>query len=114
MTSPPPSPANACWPSTPCAASTCSGSAATAWDVLRFRRWAFFFAVIGANAITIYVAPRFLDFPYFAKFFLGGVYRLSGQYVSGDFRQVVAAAGLLAAEWLFLLYLYWKRIYLRV
>ena len=83
-------------------------------DVLRFRRWAFFFAVIGANAITIYVAPRFLDFPYFARFFLGGIYRLSGQYVSGDFRQVVEAAGVLAAEWLFLLYLYRKRIYLRV
>lgn len=83
-------------------------------DVLRFRRWAFFFAVIGANAITIYVAPRFLDFPYFARFFLGGVYRLSGQYVSGDFRQVVEAAGVLAAEWLFLLYLYRRRIYLRV
>ncbi len=83
-------------------------------DVLRFRRWVFFFAVIGANAITIYVAPRLIDFPYLARFFLGGVYRLTGQYVSGDFRQVVEAAGVLAAEWLFLHYLYRKRIYLRV
>ena len=31
-------------------------------DVLGFRRWAFFFTVIGANAITIYVVPRFIDF----------------------------------------------------
>ncbi len=62
----------------------------------------------------IYVVPRFVDFPNIARFFLGGVYRLSGQYVSGDFRQVVEAAGILAAEWLFLLYLYRKRIYLRV
>jgi predicted acyltransferase len=83
-------------------------------DVLGFRRWAFFFVVIGANAITIYVVPRFVDFKKIADFFLGGVYRLAGEHVSPDFRAVVAAAGFLAAEWLFLLYLYRKRIFLRV
>jgi predicted acyltransferase len=83
-------------------------------DVLRWRRWAFFFIVIGANAITIYVVPRFVDFQKIAQFFLGGVYRLAGETVSPDFERVVAAAGFLAAEWLFLLYLYRNRIFLRV
>jgi predicted acyltransferase len=78
-------------------------------DVLGFRRWAFFFTVIGANAITIYVVPRFIDFPKIARFFLGGVARHSG-----SFAPVVTALGVLAVQWLFLLYLYRKRILLRV
>jgi predicted acyltransferase len=78
-------------------------------DVLGFRRWAFFFTVIGANAITIYVVPRFLDFPKVADFFLGGVVRHSG-----SFAPVALVLGPLAVQWLFLLYLYRKRIFLRV
>ncbi len=83
-------------------------------DVLGFRRWAFFFVVIGANAITIYVVPRFVDFEKMARFFLSGVYRLSETHGSRDLRQIVAAAGVLAFEWIFLLILYRKRIFLRV
>jgi predicted acyltransferase len=83
-------------------------------DVLRFRRWAFFFVVIGANAITIFVAPRFIDFEHLATFFLSGTYRLTELYVSANARLVLAAAGVLAAKWLFLLYLYRNRIFLRV
>jgi predicted acyltransferase len=78
-------------------------------DVLGFRRWAFFFTVIGANAITIYVVPRFLDFRKIADFFLGGLIRHSG-----SFAPVATALGFLAVQWLFLLYLYRKRIFLRV
>ncbi len=78
-------------------------------DVLGLRRWAFFFTVIGANAVVIYVVPRFVDFGKVADFFLGGVARQSG-----SFAPVVTAAGVLAAEWLLLLYLYRNRIFLRV
>src|SRR5262249_40890098 len=78
-------------------------------DMLGLRRWAFFFTVIGVNAITIYVVPRFIDFPKIAQFFLGGVIRHSG-----SFGPVVLALGVIAFEWLFLLYLYRKGIYLRV
>lgn len=83
-------------------------------DVLKWRRWAFFFIVIGANAITIYVVPRFVDFKKIAQFFLGGIYRLAGTHVSPQFETVLVAVGFLAAEWLFLLYLYRNRIFLRV
>jgi predicted acyltransferase len=83
-------------------------------DVLRFRRWAFFFVVIGVNAITIYVVPRFLDFERCARFFFGGAQRLAGPYVSERLGAVLAVAGVLAAKWLFLLFLYRRRIFLRV
>jgi predicted acyltransferase len=78
-------------------------------DVLGLRAWAFFFVVIGANAITIYLLPQVIDFARIGHFFLGGVERHAG-----DFGPVVAALGVLAAEWLLLLYLYRRRLFLRV
>ena len=78
-------------------------------DVLKFRAWAFFFVVIGINAITIYVARAFHPFDEIARFFLGGVARLSG-----SFGPVVVPIGTLALEWLFLLHLYRNKIFLRV
>jgi len=78
-------------------------------DVLGFRGWAFFFTVIGANAITIYVVPRFIDFQKISQFFLGGVARYSGSAAP-----VVIALGVIAAEWLLLLYLYRRGLFLRV
>lgn len=83
-------------------------------DVLKFRRWAFVFVVIGVNAITIYMVPRFLDFAYLCRFFLAGVYRLAEEYGSADLKLVVMAAAVLGAKWLFLLYLYRNRMFLRV
>lgn len=78
-------------------------------DVLGFRRWAFFFVVIGANAITIFVVPRFVDFSKMSRFFLEGIANQSG-----DFGPVLLIAGSLAAKWLFLLYLYRNKLFLRV
>jgi predicted acyltransferase len=78
-------------------------------DVLGWRAWAFFFVVIGANAITIYVGHRFIDFQKMSAYFLGGVARHAG-----DFGPVVLTAGVVLAEWLFLYYLYRRRLFLRV
>lgn len=78
-------------------------------DVLGWRRWAFFFTVIGANAITIYIVRRFLDFPNVAKFFFGGAIRHSG-----SFEPVALPLAVLLVEWLFLLFLYRKGWFLRV
>lgn len=78
-------------------------------DVLGYWRWAFFFIVIGANAITIYVVPRFLDFTKFTQFFFGGTIKLTG-----SFAPVALAIAILGMKWLFLLYLYRKKIFLRV
>jgi predicted acyltransferase len=79
-------------------------------DVLRLRFWAFFFTVIGANAITIYVAKEIIPFEHIAAFFLGGAAKHSGKL----YGEVVLTAGTIAVEWLFLLYLYRRRIFLRV
>jgi predicted acyltransferase len=78
-------------------------------DGLGWRRWTLPLVVIGVNAITIYVVPRFLDFEEASRFFLVGVLDRSG-----DYEPIVAAAGFLLAEWLFLYFLYRHRIALRV
>lgn len=80
-------------------------------DVLRLRFWAFFFVVIGANAITIYFLAhtKIVDFDKVAHFFFGGAINLSG-----SFKPVMAAISVVIVEWLFLLLLYWNKIFLRV
>ena len=86
----------------------------TVIDVLRFRRWAFFFVVIGANAITIYVLPKLIDFDKISHFFLGGFCRILKNHGAAGITPIVLALGVLASEWLLLLFLYRKRIFLRV
>ncbi len=78
-------------------------------DVIKLRAWAFFFVVIGVNAITIYVATHFIPFDTISQRIFGGIARLSG-----DLRPVVVATGTVALEWLLLLHLYRNRIFLRV
>jgi predicted acyltransferase len=78
-------------------------------DVLGFRWWAFFFIVIGANAIVIYIAPTFLNFEYTANAVFGGLVKHSG-----SFAPVAAGLSILAVKWLLLLLLYRKRWFLRV
>jgi predicted acyltransferase len=81
----------------------------TVIDVLGWKRWSYFFAVIGANAITIYMLPRFIDFRFTAEALLEGTAGLVG-----DFAPVLMAFGVLLLKWLFLDLLYRNRIYLRV
>jgi predicted acyltransferase len=78
-------------------------------DVLKLRAWAFFFVVIGMNAITIYVTRHFVPFGTISRELLGGVAGLSG-----SFGPVMVAIGTVALEWLFLLHLYRNKIFLRV
>ena len=78
-------------------------------DVLKFRAWAFFFVVIGMNAITIYVARHFIPFGTISRELLGGIASLSG-----SFGPVIIPIGTVALEWLFLLHLYRNKIFLRV
>ena len=41
-------------------------------DVKMWRRWTFFFRVVGMNSITIYVAARIIPFNSINQFFLSG------------------------------------------
>ena len=78
-------------------------------DVKKWDNWILFFKVIGLNSITIYLGGRFIDFRHASEFFLG-----SFASVMGDYGPVLIIAGLIAAEWLFLFYLYKNKIFLRV
>jgi predicted acyltransferase len=82
-------------------------------DVLKLRAWSFFFVVIGVNAITIYMAARIIPFDRISGFFFGGIARRM-EHLSPSSGAIVGALGVLAVEWLFLLYLYRRRIFLRV
>jgi predicted acyltransferase len=78
-------------------------------DVAGFRKWPFFFRVIGMNSIAIYLGTRMIDFGYTSKFWFGGLARLSG-----DAGPLVLLAGTIAVEWLVLYFLYKKKVFLRV
>lgn len=73
-------------------------------DVWQFRRWAFFFTVIGMNAITIYVAQDVIDFNRIAAAILD----------KGGMHSVLYNSGGLALKWIFLYILYRFGIFLKV
>ncbi len=79
-------------------------------DVWKFEKWSLFFVVIGMNSITVYLAPKIIDFNKAAQFFFGGVIGLLPQAWAG----VLNAAAYLAAVWVFLYVLYRKKIFLKV
>ncbi len=77
-------------------------------DVIGLKRWSMIFVIVGMNAITIYVAQRFIDFKHMSQFFLAGVARISG------YEATVLLAGTLLFKMLFLWFLYSRKIFLRV
>ena len=78
-------------------------------DVWQFRRWAFFFVVIGMNSILIYLATNFVDFAHTTHFFFDGVLRHTG-----EFKPLLWSIAVVMVEWLLLYMLYRKKIFLRV
>jgi predicted acyltransferase len=65
--------------------------------------WVFFFVVIGANAITVYVGQRVIDFEGLSKVIL-----------SDHLHPILLQSGGLFVKWCFLFFLYKQRIFLRV
>jgi predicted acyltransferase len=78
-------------------------------DVIGWRRLAFFFTVIGMNAITIYVASFFIPFEGISEGLVGGLARHLGS--AGP---VVIAMTSVGLGWLVLYHLYRQKIFLRV
>ena len=78
-------------------------------DVWRFQAWAFFFIVIGSNSILVYMAEKFFDSRYAAHFFFDG-----GLKHTGSYQPLLWAIAVVLVQWLVLLLLYKKRIFLRV
>jgi len=79
-------------------------------DVKGWKSWTLFFEVVGMNSITIYMAQRIVNFGGINKFFLGGLADLCGP----ECGKVVLAAGYVAVCWLFLYFLYKKKVFLKV
>ena len=78
-------------------------------DVKGYQKWAFPFIVIGLNPITIYVAQGIFDFGIIANIFIHGF-----RNNLGSFEPVFVAFCTLAVKWLFLYFLYRKKIFLKV
>lgn len=79
-------------------------------DVLGYRKWAFFFKVIGLNSLTIYLAYRFIDFRHTSRLLFEGLYQLAAE----PWQPVWQALGALLLVWLFLYLLYRNRLFLKV
>ena len=79
-------------------------------DVKGWKKWAFPFIVIGMNSIVIFMAPRMIDFKFTTDFFLSGLCSLMGPL----WAKAVWRLGYLVVVWLFLYFLYKKKIFLKV
>jgi predicted acyltransferase len=79
-------------------------------DVKKWQKWTTFFTVIGMNSITIYMAQRIFSFSSVNKFFLSGL----AEMLPEPWAKVLYAAGYVAVCWLFLYFLYKKKIFLKI
>jgi predicted acyltransferase len=79
-------------------------------DVMQYRKWAFFFKVIGMNSLTVYFAYRFIDFAGTSRLLFGGLYAPLPEVWHGVFN----ALGALALVWTFLYILYRNKLFLKV
>jgi predicted acyltransferase len=78
-------------------------------DVLKLRKWAFGFVVIGMNPIFIYMAVHVFDFKHIGNIFVGGLLERLGNW--SDFTQQIAA---FTAIWLILYCMYRKKIFIKI
>jgi predicted acyltransferase len=79
-------------------------------DILNFKKWSFFFVVIGMNSLTIYLLNRFVNFRYTSRLLFEGLYAPLGEKWYGVFESL----GGIALVWCLLYFLYRKKIFLRV
>ena len=79
-------------------------------DVLGYKKWAFFFKVIGMNSILIYISGVFINWAYTTTAFFGWM----GQLVGEPYDIVVLGVCTIFVKWMFLYLLYQKKTFLRV
>ena len=79
-------------------------------DVRGWKKWTKFFEVIGLNSITIYLAQRILPFGAVNKYFLGAAAKL----LPAAWGELLLSVGYFALSWLFLWFLYKKKVFLKV
>ncbi len=79
-------------------------------DVLGYKQWAFFFRVIGMNSILIYISGLVIEWEHATS----GAFKWLGQLIGDPFNAVVLAICYVFIKWLFLLFMYRKKVFLRV
>ena len=79
-------------------------------DILKFQKWAFFFVVVGMNSLTIYMIYRFVNFRDTSRLLFEGLYKPLGE----NWMPVMESLGALGLVWLFLYFLYRKKIFFKV
>ena len=79
-------------------------------DVRGYKKWAFFFRVIGMNSILIYLSVRFINWEYTTN----GFFQWAGDLTVLEYRLVTMAICLVAVKWAFLYFLYRQKLFLRV
>ena len=79
-------------------------------DVLGYKRWAFFFTVIGMNSILIYVSGRIINWSYATK----GFFEWLLQIVGDPYNAVVFAICYVLVKWMFLYFMYRQKVFLKV
>jgi len=81
-------------------------------DVLRFRRWSFFFVVIGSNSIFIYACQSgVFDFRRTSEFFFNGFIKYP---LDVSAQAVIASIAYLLVSWLLLYFMYKRKIFFKV
>ena len=79
-------------------------------DVKGYKRWAFFFSIIGMNSILIYMSGGFIDWEFTTK----AIFMWLGQWIGDPMNLVVMAICYVMVKWTFLSFLYKKDVFLRV
>ena len=80
-------------------------------DIWKYKKWAFFFVVIGLNPITLYMGGRIINFRAATNFFFGGFTEILPKTWESF---IMNGIGLATISWLFLYILYRKKIFLKV
>ncbi|PKK35991.1 DUF5009 domain-containing protein [Siphonobacter sp. SORGH_AS_0500] len=80
-------------------------------DVKGYKKWTILFTVIGMNSILIYMSGLVVSFEHASEFFFGGLIK---HLDSVPLKAVLTVLGMLFMKWLFLYFLYTKKVFLRV
>lgn len=79
-------------------------------DIKGYKKWAFFFIVIGMNSLAVYYAYHFIDFYHTSKLLFSGLYSITPEKWHSTFE----ALGALLLVWLLMYFLFKKKIFFKV
>jgi predicted acyltransferase len=79
-------------------------------DVKGFKKWAFFFKVIGMNSILIYLSGHFINWEHATR----GAFGWLGEISPAIIAPVIMAICYVFVKWLFLYFMYRQKLFLKV